>query len=141
MKQLILLLISLLILCSCQKEPIVNKKLDGKWNVSTMRIEDEEGFTFYDSNPQGTFEFNKSQNHVSASVSYSYQNLEGFTISDAFTLNQNKYSFYSDSKRILIQNSLDTIDARIILLTKNDMQLEYYDLIKFRLVRFILSKD
>jgi hypothetical protein len=136
-----ILFITLILLDSCSKEKQVTKKLDGNWKVDFLQVQDGEGFTYFDSLPKGTFSFLSDQKVINANVSYQYINLNGFSIKDTFKVSQEKYVFNSKLDRIFFNVNSDSINARIILLTKKSMELEYYDLNKFRLVRFILSKD
>ncbi|NBR13523.1 MAG: hypothetical protein EBQ94_04505 [Flavobacteriales bacterium] len=141
MKYLSFIVFVLIALCSCNKETKILNKLEGNWKVDLIRIEDGEGFTFYDSLPTGTFQFGKIPKTCNANCSYNYVNFGGFQINDSLTIVNGSFEFSSVKNRILITSNSDTIDARIIMLTKKAIELEYYDLIKFRLVRFVMSKD
>jgi hypothetical protein len=141
MKYFVQIVFISLLICSCNKETQILNKLDGNWKVDLMRIEDGEGFTFYDSLPSGTFQFGKSLKTCQANCNYKYVNFEGFQINDSFNIVNGTFEFSSIKNRILIASNSDTIDARIILLTKKSLELEYYDLVKYRLVRFVMSKD
>ena len=135
------LFVTIMFLVSCSKEKRVGEKLNGTWTVDFMQIQDGEGFTYFDSIPNGSFTFVSDLNSISSNVSYQYTNLDGFIIKDTFKLEQEKYVFNSRFDRIFFNQNSDSINARIILLTKKSMELEYYDLNKYKLVRFILSKD
>ncbi len=141
MKFTFILFITLILFNSCSKEKQVSKKLDGNWKVDFLQVQDGEGFMYFDSLPKGSFSFLSDQKVINANVSYQYINLNGFSIKDTFIVSQEKYVFNSKFDRIFFNVISDSINARIILLTKKSMELEYYDLSKFRLVRFILSKD
>jgi hypothetical protein len=131
----------LIVLFSCSKEKRVSKKLEGNWIVDLMQIQDGEGFTYFDSMPKGTFSFDSDQKVINAIVAYQFVNLNGFKVKDTFKVELEKYVFNSKYDRIFFKVNSDSINARIILLTEKSMELEYYDLVKYRLVRFILSKD
>lgn len=141
MKFKFLIVAFLVCLFSCSKENRVAKKLNGNWTVDFMQVQDGEGFMYFDSIPKGTFHFNSDQKIINANVAYKFLNLNGFTIKDTFKVEQENYIFNSKFDRIYFKIASDSINARIILLTKKTMELEYYDLNKYRLVRFILSKD
>ncbi|MBU3660055.1 MAG: hypothetical protein FGM14_09305 [Flavobacteriales bacterium] len=141
MKFKFLIVAFLICLFSCSKENRVAKKLDGNWTVDFMQVQDGEGFMYFDSIPNGTFNFLSDEKIINANVAYKFLNLNGFTIKDTFKVEQENYIFNSKFDRIYFKIASDSINARIILLTKKSMELEYYDLNKFRLVRFILSKD
>ena len=136
-----ILFVTIMFLVSCSKEKRVGEKLNGTWTVDFMQIQDGEGFTYFDSIPNGSFTFVSDLNSISSNVSYQYTNLDGFIIKDTFKLEQEKYVFNSKFDRIFFNQNSDSINARIILLTKKSMELEYYDLNKYKLVRFILTKD
>jgi hypothetical protein len=136
-----ILFITLILLDSCSKEKQVSKKLDGNWKVDFLQVQDGEGFMYFDSLPKGTFTFHSDQKVISAIVAYQYVNLNGFNVKDSFKVNHENYNFNSKFDRILFNQNSDSINARIILLTKKSMEFEYYDLNKYKLVRFILSKD
>jgi hypothetical protein len=130
-----------IVLFSCSKEKRVSKKLEGNWIVDLMQIQDGEGFTYFDSMPKGTFSFDSDQKVINAIVAYQFVNLNGFKVKDTFKVELEKYVFNSKYDRIFFKVNSYSINARIILLTEKSMELEYYDLVKYRLVRFILSKD
>jgi hypothetical protein len=136
-----ILFATLILFVSCSKEKQLDKKMDGNWAVNLIRIIEDEGFMYFDSLPNGSFTFNSDLKTISANVTYRYVNLNGFTIKDTFKLDQEKYIFNSKFDRIFFRQNLDSINARVILLTKESMELEYYDLSKYKLVRCILSKD
>jgi hypothetical protein len=136
-----ILFITIVLLASCSKEHQVSKKLDGNWKVEFIQVQDGEGFMYFDSLPKGSFSFLSDQKVINANVSYQYVNLNGFSIKDTFKVSQENYYFNSKLDRIFFHVISDSINARIILLTKKSMELEYYDLNKFKLVRFILLKD
>lgn len=141
MRFLFSFLIFLIILVSCSKEKRVGKKLNGSWTVDLIQVQDGEGFMYFDSLPKGTFTFNSDVNSISSHVAYQFTNLNGITIKDTFKVEQEKYIFNSTVNRFFFDLDSNSINARIILLTSKSMELEYYDLTKYRLVRFILSKD
>ncbi len=136
-----ILFITLILLDSCSKEKQVSKKLDGNWNVDFLQVQDGEGFMYFDSLPKGSFTFLSDKKVINANVSYQYLNLNGFSIKDTFKVSQENYVFNTKLDRIFFNDNMDSINARIILLTKKSMELEYYDMNKYKLVRFILSKD
>jgi len=136
-----ILFITLILFVSCSKEKYLDKKMDGNWTVNLIRIIDDEGFMYFDSLPNGSFTFISDLRTISSNVAYRYINLNGFTIKDTFKVSEENYIFNSKLDRIFFTQNSDSINARIILLTKESMELEYYDFNKYKLVRFILSKD
>jgi len=136
-----ILFITLILFVSCSKEKYLDKKMDGNWTVNLIRIIDDEGFMYFDSLPNGSFTFISDLRIISSNVAYRYINLNGFTIKDTFKVSEENYIFNSKLDRIFFTQNSDSINARIILLTKESMELEYYDFNKYKLVRLILSKD
>ena len=51
--------ILLVMLASCSKTVQRQKRLQGDWTVQIVRIEDGEGFMFYDSAAVGSFSFDQ----------------------------------------------------------------------------------
>lgn len=135
-----LFFVALFILNSCSKEKRIAKKLDGKWSVELIRVLDGEGFMYFDTLPNGTFTFNSELNTISSNVNYQYTNLNGFVIKDTLSVEQVKYVFNSKVDRFFFDLGSNSIDTRILLLTRKSMELEYFDVAKFKLVRFILVK-
>lgn len=135
-----LFFVALFILNSCSKEKRIAKKLDGKWSVELIRVLDGEGFMYFDTLPNGTFTFNSELNTISSNVNYQYTNLNGFVIKDTLSVEQVKYVFNSKVDRFFFDLGSNSIDTRILLLTKKSMELEYFDVTKYSLVRFILVK-
>ena len=62
--------ILLVMLASCSKTEQRQKRLQGDWTVQIVRIEDGEGFMFYDSAAVGSFSF--GQGVLSGQVNYTY---------------------------------------------------------------------
>lgn len=135
-----LFFVALFILNSCSKEKRIAKKLDGKWSVELIRVLDGEGFMYFDTLPNGTFSFNAELNTLSSNVNYQYTNLNGFVIKDTLSVEQEKYVFNSKVDRFFFDLGSNSIDTRILLLTRKSMELEYFDVAKYSLVRFILVK-
>ncbi len=140
MKNSLFFFILLFTFISCSKEQRVNKKLHGKWSVKIIQIEDGEGFMYFDSLPNGTIEFISNQKNINANIIYNYVNLNGYNVIDSFKLINENYVFNSKSDRIIFNYNFVLINARIILLTKKSLEFEYYDMTKYKLVRFILFK-
>ena len=140
MRLSLLFFAALFILNSCSKETRIAKKLDGNWSVKLIRVLDGEGFMYFDSLPNGTFSFNSDLNTISANVVYQYTNLNGFVIKDTISVDKEKYVFNLKVDRFFFDLGSNSIDTRILLLTKKSMELEYFDVDKYWLIRFILVK-
>jgi hypothetical protein len=140
MRILLVFMLSALII-SCSKEKIIENKLAGTWNVNKVIIEDGEGFFFEDNFPFGKFEFSTSEKKCNALVEFEYMTYQNQTISDLLVIDSTVYDFDEKIERLFLNDNQKSYDFRILLLTKTDLQLEYYDLVTFRLKRFILEKE
>jgi hypothetical protein len=129
-----------LILSACSKEKRVERKLEGNWLVTKVRIQDSEGFTYDDSIPSGELSFNPQNKLISGKIKFDYSTISLTSFEDSLQLNNFDYqlntvegSFYADSANL-------GYDFRILSITKGDLQIEYYDLQKYQLKRFVLVK-
>ncbi len=130
------------VLLSCNKEKLADKKLDGNWKVDLVRIEDGEGFAFYDSIPSGTLHFETDQHLFSGQINYKYLNFENQYIYDTCVYDTATYT-YLDAKadHISFLNNGQVLNVRFVVLTKTAMVFEYYDLSKYRMIRYMLYKE
>jgi len=130
------------VLIACSKEKIADKKLNGDWSVDIVRIEDGEGFAFYDSIPTGSLHFDAENHFFSGQINYKYLNFENQLMYDTCIYETTTYN-YLDSKadHISFLNNGHVLNVRFVVLTKKSMVFEYYDLNKYRLIRFIAYKE
>lgn len=133
MKILQLILVGCL-LFSCDKSRRTERLLPGTWAVEIVRIEDGEGFLFYDSMPQGTWEINNAQ--ISGKVNYTYNYFNQYTITDSASFAASNYLLDTKNEVFSIIRDIDTLRTKIIMLTKNSLTFEYYDQLAYRLKRF-----
>lgn len=129
----------LVFLFSCAKEVRQQKRLQGNWTINEVRIEDGEGFLFYDSLATGSFEFAANQLNGKANYSYSYFGL--YDVTDSVQFEQQPYSLAQKGSVLRIARSTDTLEAKIIVLTNKHLTFEYYDYLQYRLKRFSCSKQ
>ncbi len=129
----------LIMLVSCSKLEQKQKRLQGNWKVQVVRIEDGEGFMFYDSAAVGNFSFEQAQ--LSGEVKYSYSYFGQYEVNDSVAFSNAVFSLSSDAAYIDIVRLTDTLHAKIIMLTRKELTLEYYDYIQYRLKRFSLEKS
>jgi hypothetical protein len=71
-------------------------------------------------------------------LDYSYFGLS--QVQDSFVVNQALFDINKSGDHLLVKRLSDTIDVRILLSSKNNLEFEYYDYKKYRLRRFILRK-
>jgi hypothetical protein len=133
-----LILVSSL-LFSCSKNRKTERLLPGTWAVEIVRIEDGEGFLFYDSMPQGSWEINNSQ--ISGKVNYTYNYFNQFTITDSASFAASNYLLDTKNEVFSIIRETDTLRAKIIMLTKKSFTFEYYDQLAYRLKRFTCVRE
>jgi hypothetical protein len=136
----ILYLVILLVLFSCSKEKSIERKLDGNWLVTKVRIQDGEGFTYDDSIPNGELSFNVQNKLVSGKVKFGYSTITLANLKDSLLLNNFLYQLNTDKGRFYADSANLKYDFRILSLTKSDLQIEYYDINKYQLKRFVLVK-
>lgn len=131
--------ILLVMLASCSKIEQRQKRLQGDWTVQIVRIEDGEGFMFYDSAAVGSFSFD--QGVLSGQVNYTYSYFGQYDVSDSVEFNMANFSLSADAAYIQIARPTDTLQAKIIVLTQKQLTFEYYDYLQYRLKRFSLKKS
>jgi hypothetical protein len=131
-------LVLIIILLGCSKAKKMQQRLPGSWAVNIVRIEDGDGFLFYDSLAQGSFTFSGAQ--LSGKSTYSYVYFGQNMVSDSAVFEQN--SFWMDDKGgvLSIVRSTDTLRAKIIMLTNKSLTFEFYDQLAFRLKRFTCTR-
>ena len=136
----ILYLATFLILVACSKEKSIERKLDGNWLVTKVRIQDSEGFTYDDSIPSGELSFNAQNKRVSGKVNFDYSTISLTSLEDSLQLNDFDYQLNTDEGRFYADSANLRYDFRILSITKSDLQIEYYDLQKYQMKRFVLVK-
>lgn len=136
----IIYLATFLILVACSKEKSIERKLDGNWLVTKVRIQDSEGFTYDDSIPSGELSFNAQNKLVSGKVKFDYSTISLTSLEDSLQLNDFDYQLNTDEGRFYADSANLRYDFRILSITKSDLQIEYYDLQKYQMKRFVLVK-
>lgn len=137
MRKLVYLFLLVLVF-ACSKIEHKQKILEGNWNLNVVRIEDGEGFLFYDSSAVGTFTF--LNNTLSGSADYSYSYFGQYQVTDSVLFENTAVSLSTDGLYLQIVRPTDTLQAKIIMLTKKQLTFEYYDFLQYRLKRFSLTK-
>lgn len=133
-------LVTFLILFACSKEKRIERKLDGNWLVTKVRIQDSEGFTYDDSIPNGELSFNVQNKLVSGKVKFDYSTISLTSLEDSLQLTDFDYQLNTDEGRFYADSADLRYDFRILSITKSDLQIEYYDLQKYQMKRFVLVK-
>lgn len=132
-------LILLFLVFACSKIEHKQKMLEGNWKLNVVRIEDGEGFMFYDSTAVGAFTF--LNNTLSGRADYTYSYFGQYQVSDSVLFENTAVSLSADGMYIQIARLTDTLQAKLIMLTKKQLTFEYYDFLQYRLKRFSLTKQ
>jgi hypothetical protein len=133
------LLLLVVLNISCRRLEQQQKKIGGTWKVDVVRIEDGEGFLFYDSLAEGDFTFHT--NLINGQSAYKYSYFGQYDVADSVVFNNLKYSLGAKGEVLQIERPTDTLHAKIILLTKDRLTFEYYDFLQYRLKRFSCVKN
>ncbi|MEN9994153.1 MAG: hypothetical protein RL762_810 [Bacteroidota bacterium] len=128
-----------LVVFACSKMEQKQKMLEGNWKLNVVRIEDGEGFMFYDSTAVGGFTF--LSNALSGRADYTYSYFGQYQVSDSVLFDNTAVSLSTDGMYIQIARPTDTLQAKLIMLTKKQLTFEYYDFLQYRLKRFSLTKQ
>ena len=124
---------------SCSRFKQQQKKIVGTWKVDVVRIEDGEGFLFYDSLAEGNFTFHTDL--INGQSAYKYSYFGQYEVVDSVVFNNLKYSLGAKGEVLQIERPTDTLVAKIILLTNDRLTFEYYDFLQYRLKRFSCVKN
>ena len=134
-----LVYLSLLVLVfACSKIEHKQKILEGNWKLNVVRIEDGEGFLFYDSTAVGDLTF--LSNTLAGRADYSYSYFGQYQVTDSVLFENTAVALSADGLYLQIARPTDTLQAKIIMLTKKQLTFEYYDFLQYRLKRFSLTK-
>ena len=131
-------LILLLLVFACSKIEHKQKMLEGNWKLNVVRIEDGEGFLFFDSLATGSFSLDAAK--ISGKANYTYSYFGQYDVSDSVVFNQSSCALSANGEQLLIARDTDTLQAKIIVLTKKHLTFEYYDYLQYRLKRFSCTR-
>lgn len=138
MKQIVAIAL-MIILFACSKYARNEKRLPGSWTVDVVRIEDGEGFIFYDSLSTGSFAIDAAQ--IKGKANYTYSYFGQYDVTDSVVFNQSSCALSANGEQLLIARDTDTLQAKIIVLTKKHLTFEYYDYLQYRLKRFSCTRN
>jgi uncharacterized protein YyaL (SSP411 family) len=131
-------LICLITLFSCSKEKRYTKALKGAWQIELVKLQDNEGFSFFDKQAVGSLVIDDDQ-LVSGAIYSSFAGNSGQLL-DTFQL-AGHYFLTLKNEEINFVLGQDTLKARLFLLTNTDLEFEYYNALKSKRVRYIFKKD
>jgi hypothetical protein len=127
-------------LAACQKQKAQLKRIDGRWKVELVRVLDGEGFTFYDSVPVGEIVISSDLKKMDGRIDLDYSYFGLNQIQDSFVVHSTNFDINESGDHLYVKRLTDTIDVRILLSSKKDLEFEYYDKKQYRLRRFALHK-
>ena len=130
-------LICLITLFSCSKEKRYIKALKGTWQIELVKLQDNEGFSFFDKQAIGSLVIDDDQ-LVSGAIYSSFACNSGQLL-DTFQL-AGHYFLTLKNEEINFVLGQDTLKARLLLLTNTDLEFEYYNALKYKRVRYIFKK-
>lgn len=132
----ILFFFCLVFMLSCNKERRFNKDLQGTWEVDMVKLQDADGFSFFDYNPTGNLSI--SDTSVEGEITSLFQSFQG-SVSDTLTL-QGSYLLKLNESELNWVQSPDTIKNRIFVITNKNLEIEYYDLQAQQRLRYVFRK-
>ena len=130
-------LICLITLFSCSKEKRYTKALKGTWQIDLVKLQDNEGFSFFDKQAVGSLVIDDDQ-LVSGAIYSSFAGNSGQLL-DTFQL-AGHYFLTLKNEEINFVLGQDTLKARLLLLTNTDLEFEYYNALKSKRMRYIFKK-
>jgi hypothetical protein len=130
-------LICLITLFSCSKEKRYTKALKGIWQIELVKLQDNEGFSFFDKHAVGSLVIDDDQ-LVNGAIYSSFEGNSG-QLMDTFQL-AGHYFLTLKNEEINFVLGQDTLKARLLLLTNTDLEFEYYNALKSKRVRYIFKK-
>ena len=136
-----ILFLLMFLVTSCKKSKAQLKRIDGNWRVELARISVGEGFIFYDSLPNGEISISSSSGKISGHLDFVYSEFGVNQVQDSFVTNNATFTLNEKGDRMTVFRENDTIDMRILLSSKKNLELEYYDYQQYRLRRFALRKN
>ena len=137
MMRFFILLICLITLFSCSKEQRYTKAIKGTWQIELVKLQDNEGFSFFDKQAVGSLVIGDNQ-LVSGAIYSSFAGNSG-QLMDTFQL-AGHYFLTLKNEEINFVLGQDTLKARLFLLTNTDLEFEYYNALKSKRVRYIFKK-
>jgi hypothetical protein len=118
----------------------MEKRLEGTWKATFVKVENGEGFTLYDSLPKGNLNFDASTYTLDGKISFKTKNISGQQQQDSLDFNLVKFEILNQNDLLEIYRFPDTIKLSIVQLTPFDLQIEYYDSENYSLKKITFNK-
>ena len=125
-----------LLFFSCNKERRLNRHLQGTWEVNMVKLQDADGFSFFDYNPSGVMMI--SDESVQGELTSSFQTFQGL-VSDTLALQGSYWLNINDAELNWVQTT-DTIKNRIFVITNKNLEIEYYNAQAQQRLRYVFKK-
>lgn len=129
-------LLCLTLLISCNKERRFNRNLQGTWEVDMVKLQDVDGFSFFDYKPKGNLQI--ADNTVQGVLTASFQSFQG-VVANTLSLQGTYELKLTDSELNWIQ-APDTIKNRIFVITNKNLEIEHYDATSQLRLRYVFKK-
>ena len=130
------LFVCVILFVSCNKERRFNRYLRGTWKVDMVKLQDADGFSFFDYNPKGNLNF--SDTSVQGEITSLFQSFQG-SVADTLAL-QGSYLLKLNESELNWVQSPDTIKNRIFVITNKNLEIEYYDAQAQQRLRYVFVK-
>jgi len=121
---------------SCNKERRFSRYLQGSWAVDMVKLQDADGFSFFDYNPTGVLMI--SDQSVQGELASAFQTFQGSVV-DTLAL-QGSYLLKLNEAELNWVQTPDTIKNRIFVLTNKNLEIEYYDAQAQQRLRYVFKK-
>ena len=129
-------LLCLTLLISCNKERRFNRDLQGTWEMDMVKLQDVDGFSFFDYNPKGNLQI--ADNTVQGELTAAFETFQG-SLADTLSLQGTYELKLTDSELNWIQ-APDTIKNRIFVITNKNLEIEHYDATSQLRLRYVFKK-
>lgn len=136
-KHVIFFLILVGVVLSCNKEKRYNRYLQGTWKCSMVRLQNVDGFTFFDYAPNGNLTF--SGTSVQGLVVSDFTTFQGNAV-DSLNINGTFMMDLAQSELKWIQKN-DTLNNRIFVITRDNLEVEYFDALSNQRLRYVFEKQ
>ncbi len=121
---------------SCNKERRFSRYLQGSWAVDMVKLQDADGFSFFDYNPTGVLVI--SDQSVQGELASAFQTFQDSVV-DTLAL-QGSYLLKLNEAELNWVQTPDTIKNRIFVLTNKNLEIEYYDAQAQQRLRYVFKK-
>lgn len=125
-----------LLFFSCNKERRLNRHLQGTWEVDMVKLQDADGFSFFDYNPSGVMMI--SDESVQGELTAAFQTFQG-SVADTLALQGSYWLNINDAELNWVQTT-DTIKNRIFVITNRNLEIEYYNAQAQQRLRYVFKK-